>query len=61
MHLPFQLVEEIVADHAGGILKPDGIEIDSAGWFDRDNLHTAGIPVMSVGKLSGKMNTFLLS
>jgi NAD+ diphosphatase len=35
---PNSLMMGFVADYAGGTLTPDGIEIESAGWFDRDNL-----------------------
>ncbi len=35
---PNSLMIGFVADYAGGTLRPDGIEIESAGWFDRDNL-----------------------
>jgi NAD+ diphosphatase len=35
---PNSLMIGFVADYAGGIVTPDGIEIESAGWFDRDNL-----------------------
>jgi NAD+ diphosphatase len=35
---PNSLMIGFVADYAGGVVTPDGIEIGSAGWFDRDNL-----------------------
>jgi len=35
---PNSLMIGFVADYAGGTIRPDGIEIESAGWFDRDNL-----------------------
>jgi NAD+ diphosphatase len=35
---PNSLMIGFVADYAGGTFKPDGIEIESAGWFDRNNL-----------------------
>jgi NAD+ diphosphatase len=35
---PNSLMMGFVADYAGGTLTPDGIEIESAGWFDRHNL-----------------------
>ena len=35
---PNSLMIGFVADYAGGILTPDGIEIESAGWFGRANL-----------------------
>jgi NAD+ diphosphatase len=35
---PNSLMLGFVADYEGGALAPDGIEIESAGWFDRDHL-----------------------
>jgi len=35
---PNSLMLGFVADYEGGELAPDGIEIESAGWFDRNHL-----------------------
>lgn len=35
---PNSLMLGFVADYEGGEIAPDGIEIESAGWFDRDHL-----------------------
>jgi NAD+ diphosphatase len=35
---PNSLMMGFVADYAGGIIRPDGIETVAARWFDRDNL-----------------------
>ncbi len=35
---PNSLMMGFVADYAGGTIRPDGIETESVGWFDRDNL-----------------------
>lgn len=35
---PHQLMLGFFADYAGGELKPDGTEIEAAGWFDVDRL-----------------------
>lgn len=35
---PNSLMIAFVADWAGGTIRPDGVEIMDAGWFDRDNL-----------------------
>lgn len=35
---PDSLMLGFVADYAGGEVAPDGVEIESAAWFDRDHL-----------------------
>jgi len=35
---PDSLMLAFVADYAGGEVAPDGIEVESAAWFDRDHL-----------------------
>ena len=35
---PNSLMIGFVADYAGGSIMPDGIEIETAGWFDRNHL-----------------------
>jgi len=35
---PHSLMAGFTARYAGGFLKPDGVEIEDARWFDRDNL-----------------------
>nr|WP_321508015.1 NAD(+) diphosphatase [uncultured Methanoregula sp.] len=35
---PNSLMIGFIADYKGGTIIPDGIEIDTAGWFDRDHL-----------------------
>lgn len=35
---PNSLMMGFVADYAGGMIRSDGIETESVGWFDRDNL-----------------------
>ena len=35
---PNSLMIGFVADYAGGSITPDGVEIETAGWFDRNHL-----------------------
>ncbi len=35
---PSQLMVGFLADYAGGEIKPDGVEVVEAGWFNKDNL-----------------------
>ncbi|MEX2131708.1 MAG: NAD(+) diphosphatase [Pseudohongiellaceae bacterium] len=45
---PSQLMIGFHADYAGGQLRPDGIEIDDAGWFDLNTLPSVPSAALSV-------------
>ena len=42
---PHSLMIAFTAEYAGGELKPDGVEIEEAAWFDPDNLPKLPPPI----------------
>jgi NAD+ diphosphatase len=42
---PHSLMVAFTADYAGGELRPDGVEIEEAGWFDPDQLPKLPPPI----------------
>lgn len=46
---PNSLMIGFVADYAGGEVTPDGFEIETAGWFDRDQIPESPLKI-SIGR-----------
>ena len=42
---PHSLMIAFSARHAGGELRPDGVEIEAADWFEPDNLPRLPMPI----------------